>query len=104
MRVQELRFAADHLDLALPGEHRQTAREPADDPALPAEQFGAIDARLAEFDTRRTHRFGVLDHLAACSNALEGMQPTFRHTPPSWGRRSISVTRSPRSAARNAAV
>src|SRR5882757_989927 len=42
--------------------------------------------------------------LAACSNAFEGMQPTFKHTPPNTGQRSISVTLRPRSAARNAAV
>jgi len=41
---------------------------------------------------------------AACSSALEGMQPTFRQTPPSVSQRSTSVTSSPRSAARNAAV
>ena len=42
--------------------------------------------------------------LAACSSAFDGMQPTFRQTPPSVGSRSISTTLSPRSAARNAAV
>src|SRR6187431_2915159 len=42
--------------------------------------------------------------LAACSSALEGMQPTLRQTPPSIGQRSTSVTLRPRSAARNAAV
>ena len=42
--------------------------------------------------------------LAACNNALDGMQPTFRHTPPSSEWRSMSVTFNPRSAARNAAV
>ena len=42
--------------------------------------------------------------LAACSSALDGMQPTFRQTPPSCGQRSTSVTLRPRSAARNAAV
>jgi len=41
--------------------------------------------------------------LAACNSAFEGMQPTFKHTPPSTGQRSISVTLRPRSAARNAA-
>ena len=41
---------------------------------------------------------------AACSSAFDGMQPTFRQTPPSFGSRSISTTLSPRSAARNAAV
>jgi hypothetical protein len=42
--------------------------------------------------------------VAACRSALDGMQPTFRHTPPSVGPRSTSATLSPRSAARNAAV
>src|SRR6202795_4788863 len=42
--------------------------------------------------------------LAACSRAFDGMQPTFRHTPPSIGQRSINVTLRPKSAARNAAV
>ena len=42
--------------------------------------------------------------LAACSSALDGMQPTFRHTPPSGPRLSIMTTCLPRSAARNAAV
>ena len=41
---------------------------------------------------------------AACNNALEGIHPTFKHTPPSTGQRSIKVTFMPRSAARNAAV
>jgi hypothetical protein len=41
---------------------------------------------------------------AACSNALDGMQPTLRHTPPSCGQRSINAVFMPRSAARNAAV
>src|ERR1700761_5535392 len=42
--------------------------------------------------------------LAACSRALDGMQPSFKQTPPSTGQRSIKVTLSPRSAARKAAV
>ena len=42
--------------------------------------------------------------LAACSSAFDGMQPTFKHTPPNTGQRSIRVTLSPKSAARNAAV
>src|SRR5580698_8192540 len=42
--------------------------------------------------------------LAACSRAFEGMQPSFNHTPPRTGQRSINVTLRPRSAARNAAV
>ena len=42
--------------------------------------------------------------LATCSSAFDGMQPTFRQTPPSCSPRSIRATVSPRSAARNAAV
>ena len=42
--------------------------------------------------------------LAACSSALDGMQPTLRHTPPSGPRESTMTTVLPRSAARNAAV
>ena len=42
--------------------------------------------------------------LAMCSSAFDGMQPTFRQTPPSCSPRSIRATDSPRSAARNAAV
>ena len=42
--------------------------------------------------------------LAACSSALDGMQPTFRQTPPSGPRLSTMTTCLPRSAARNAAV
>ena len=42
--------------------------------------------------------------LAACSSALDGMQPTLRQTPPSVGQRSTSTTFLPRSAARKAAV
>ena len=42
--------------------------------------------------------------LATCSSAFDGMQPTFRQTPPSVSPRSISATDRPRSAARNAAV
>ena len=42
--------------------------------------------------------------LAACSRALEGMQPTLRQTPPRGPRESTMTTCWPRSAARNAAV
>src|SRR5205823_12216330 len=41
---------------------------------------------------------------AAWSNALDGIHPMLRHTPPSVGPRSTSTTCLPRSAARNAAV
>ena len=41
---------------------------------------------------------------AACSSALDGMQPTLRQTPPSGPRESTITTFLPRSAARNAAV
>ena len=42
--------------------------------------------------------------LATCSSAFEGIQPTFRQTPPRVGLRSIRTVFNPRSAARNAAV
>ena len=42
--------------------------------------------------------------LATCRSAFDGMQPTFRQTPPSTSPRSIRATERPRSAARNAAV
>ena len=41
---------------------------------------------------------------AACNKAFDGIQPTFRQTPPSTGQRSTRITSRPRSAARNAAV
>ncbi len=45
-----------------------------------------------------------LTTLATCSNALEGMQPRSRHTPPSRGSASTIVTFMPKSAAKNAAA
>ncbi len=39
---------------------------------------------------------------AACNRALEGMHPSFRHTPPRLSRASTRVTLRPRSAARKA--
>ena len=41
---------------------------------------------------------------AVCSNALEGIQPTLRQTPPMVVYLSISITDFPKSAALNAAV
>ena len=41
---------------------------------------------------------------AACSSALDGMQPMLRQTPPSLSPRSTRTTLLPRSAARNAAL
>ena len=41
---------------------------------------------------------------AACNSALEGMQPTLRHTPPRRSERSTRIVFRPRSAARKAAV
>src|SRR4029077_5712379 len=42
--------------------------------------------------------------LAACSRALDGMQPRYRQTPPGFTSGSIIVTFMPKSAARNAAA
>ncbi len=41
-----------------------------------------IERRLAETDAMRAIACGSSITLAACSSALDGMQPTFRHTPP----------------------
>ena len=41
---------------------------------------------------------------AMCNKALEGIQPTFRQTPPSTSSFSIKITFLPKSAARKAAV
>jgi len=41
---------------------------------------------------------------AVCKSALDGMQPTFKQTPPKDAYRSINTTFKPKSAARNAAV
>ena len=42
--------------------------------------------------------------LAVCKSALDGMQPTLRHTPPRVPYLSMRMTFLPKSAARNAAV
>ena len=64
--------------------------------AFQARSLPQIDLRLR----RRRCRASLISSassmtLAACSSALEGMQPTFRHTPPSSSQRSTSVTLSP---------
>ena len=104
MRARELAHARDHFDLALLRQHRQAADQFLDDAVLPAEQLGQVDFRRAEFDAVALISPTSSMTLAACSSALDGMQPTFRQTPPSMGQRSTSVTLRPRSAARNAAV
>ena len=64
----------------------------------------AIDRRRREHDAAADMSAASSITLAACKSAFDGMQPTFRHTPPSIGQRSMSVTLRPRSAARKAAV
>ncbi len=67
--------------------------------SLPASILGAPNSMPCDAIARASSMT-----FAACSSALDGMQPTLRQTPPSIGQRSIRATLSPRSAARNAAV
>ena len=61
--------------------------------------FGALKSIPQSADSRAS-----LITLAACSRALEGMQPRYKHTPPGYVSGSIKDTFIPRSAARNAAA
>ena len=100
-----LRGAADHRDLALLRQRVEPAGQPRDDLVLPVAQLAPrrSSARRTRCRARAISRASSMTR-AACSSAFDGMQPTFRHTPPSVGQRSTSVTLRPRSAARNAAV
>ena len=105
IRSDENRLAAQHVDFALLCEHAEAVGQLAHDLVLPAAQLRAIDLAAARKTIPQSAMSAASSMtLAACSRALEGMQPTFRHTPPSTGQRSMSVTLSPRSAARKAAV
>ena len=76
--------AAHDLDLALLGEHRESAGQLADD--LRSSRRAASRRSICGAP-KATPRSAISSAssmtLAACSSALEGMQPTFRHTPPS---------------------
>ena len=61
-----------HLDLALLGEHLESAGELGDDRALPRAQLGAIDRGHAEGDAALGHLLGVLDHLGRVQQRLGG--------------------------------
>ena len=84
VRAGEAADAVDDLDLALLGQPDEPAGEPVDDRVLPAAQRLQVDLRLAELDRRArpSPRASAITR-AACSSALDGMQPTFRQTPPS---------------------
>ncbi len=81
---REAPLAVHDLDLALLGQAGQTAGELGDDVVLPAHQLRQrrSSARPKEIPCAAISSVSATTR-AACSSALEGMQPTFRHTPPS---------------------
>jgi hypothetical protein len=104
VRADEFGLAAQHIDLALLGEHGEPVGQLGHDSILPGTQEFAIDRRRREHDAAEDISAASSITLAACRSAFDGMQPTLRHTPPSIGQRSMRVTLSPKSAARKAAV
>jgi hypothetical protein len=70
-------------DLAHLGHLAQAAGELADDLFLVAAQLVHTTWR-AKIDARCRRCATSSITAATCSSALLGMQPTFRHTPPSW--------------------
>ena len=63
VRTDELGLAAQHVDLALPGEHREPVGELGYDPILPGTQLLAIDRRRCKHDAGGGHVGRILDHL-----------------------------------------
>ena len=73
------------------GEAAGQARPPR--PSVAAAQRVEVDLRLAEGDAELARpRAASASTRAACSSALEGMQPTLRQTPPSREWRSTRIT------------
>ena len=71
----------------------EAAGQALDDALLPAAQRVEVDAAARAKTTPRSDMSAASSiTLAACSSALEGMQPTLRQTPPSVGQRSTSTT------------
>src|SRR5882672_251605 len=64
VRIEELRHALGHLDLALLGEDDQAAGELLDDRVLPATQLVDVHAGLAvsERDAKAAHLLHLVDH------------------------------------------
>jgi hypothetical protein len=74
--------AAHGGDLAHLGHGGQAAGELADDLFLVAAQLVDVDLRGTEVHAQVARWLTSSITAATCSSALEGMQPTFRHTPP----------------------
>ena len=102
---RSLRARAHHLKpVVLIGQHGVSDAVVAEiGIALDAHELIKIRFRGTEREAREADVARICATLAACSSALEGIQPTFKHTPPSVTSRSTSTTFRPRSAARNAA-
>ncbi len=86
-----------HLHLALLGEHRQAigqARRPRGSSRRAARSRSICGGANTMPNAAMSAASSMT--LAACSSAFDGMHPTFRHTPPNIGQRSISVTLSPK--------
>ena len=84
MRIHESAHPVSDGHLALLGHRAQAAGQLADHLVLPGAQLVDVDLRLAEGDAVVGQRAAGLHHRpAACSSALDGMQPTLRQTPPS---------------------
>ena len=64
--------AAHHLDLALPGEHREPPGQLRDHGSLPVSQPRAIYLWRAEGDPARAHLLGILDDLGRVQQRLGG--------------------------------
>ena len=104
VRAHEAPRAAHHLDLALLRQHPQPAGELGDDGGLPRAQLARSMLRLTEGDAALAHLRGVLDDLGGVQQRLRGNAADVQAHATELGQRSTSVTLSPRSAARNAAV
>ena len=84
MRIEEAADARHHLDLARLGHARQAAGELLDHAVLEAAQLVEVDLAAAPNLmpwSGRCLTSSITE--AVCSSAFDGMQPTFRHTPPS---------------------
>ena len=84
MRVEEAAVAAHDLHLAALGHAGETAGELADDLSLVRCAAIDIDLGFGEGDAAIGHMCWLLIHHGGdVEQRLDGMQPTFRQTPPS---------------------
>jgi hypothetical protein len=79
----ELRLALDHGHLARLGEAREALGELGNHAVLELAHAFHLDPGLAEREPDVRALLGVGDDLGRVQQRLRGMQPTFRHTPPS---------------------